>query len=117
MDVALVDLDYVELDQFRAVLADRLEAEGEDPGEARRARVRLVLADAPVAPALAWAGLAGVPCAGESGRLGEVVVDCVIVSPHSPRRDAVARLAAALAVRVLVLPAAANAATACEGRP
>jgi hypothetical protein len=117
MDVALVDLDFVELDTFRAVLADRLAAAGEDPGEARRARVRLVLAAAPAAPALAWAGLAGVPCAGESGRLGEVVVDCVIVSPHSPRRDAVARLAAALAMRVLILPAAADAPSAREGRP
>ena len=106
MDVALVDLDFTELDAFRSVLAARLGALGEDPGEARRARVRLVLADGPSAPAFAWAGLAGVPRAGESGRLSEVVVDHVVISARSARRDAVAHLAAALGVRVLVLPLA-----------
>ena len=116
MDVALVDLDFSELDAFRAALADQLAALGEDPGEARRARVRLVLADGPSAPAFAWAGLAGVPRAGESGRLSEVVVDHVVVSAHSARKDAITRLAAALGVRILLLPRA-LAAPAREARP
>jgi hypothetical protein len=104
MDVALVDLDYAELDAFRAALADRLAALGEDPGDALRARVRLVLGESATAEAFAWAGLAGVPRAGEAGRLGEVVVDAVLIGARSPRKDAVSRLAAALGARVLVMP-------------
>jgi hypothetical protein len=106
MDVALVDLDYAELDAFRAQLAERLGGGEEGRAEAARARVRLVLCETAQSPAFAWAGLGGVPRAGETGRLGEVVVDAVIVSAHSARQDVVARLAASLGAHVLVLPAA-----------
>ncbi len=111
MDVALVDLDYAELDAFRAALAERLAALGEDPGDGFGARVRLVLAESATADAFAWAGLAGVPRAGEAGRLAEVVVDAVLIGAKSPRRDAVSRLVAALGARVLVMPEPAAAST------
>ena len=116
MDVALVDLDFAELDAFRAVLGERLAALGEDPGDAARARVRLVLAGSASAPAFAWAGWSGVPRAGETARLAEIVVDAVVVAPGSPRREAVTRLAAALGARVIVMPDVATA-QAREARP
>jgi hypothetical protein len=117
MDVALVDLDYAELDVFRARLADRLAARGGDASAAFRARVRLVLAESVTSPASRWAGLCGAPRAGEAGRLGEVVVDAVIVSAHSPRKDAVLRLAASLGAAVFVLPLADGESRAQEAQP
>ncbi len=117
MDVALVDLDFAELDAFRARLAERLGGREDARAEAARARVRLVLAASADAPAFAWAGLCGAPRAGESGRLGEVVVDVVVISARSPRKDPVARLAAALGARVLVLPDAAAGDAAQEASP
>src|SRR5690242_19140421 len=116
MDVALVDLDFAELDGFRTRLAERLGDLDDATTAARRARVRLVVAASADAPAFAWAGLCGAPRTGEAARLGEVVVDAVVVSAHSPRKDAVARLAAALGARVVVMPGAA-AAQAQEARP
>jgi len=119
MDVALVDLDFAELDAFRARLAEPWSGreDGNAAAEARRARVRLVLAESAAADAYRWAGLCGLPRAGEAGRLGEVVVDAVVVAARSPRKDAVSRLAAALGARVVVMPAAAAGAQAQEARP
>jgi len=104
--VALVDLDWADLDAFRAALAAALEHAGEDPARARSAQVRLVVAQGPDAPSFRWARLAGVPRAGEVARLSEVVVDAVVLSARSPRASSTARLSAALGALVVPLPPA-----------
>ena len=104
--VALVDLDWADLDAFRGALASALEHAGDDPARARSARVRLVIAPGPDAPSFHWAGLAGAPRAGEVARLSEVVVDAVVLSARSPRAASTARLSAALGALVVTLPEA-----------
>jgi hypothetical protein len=98
--IALVDLDWHGLDVFRTALGVGLR----DPQAAAEADVRLVVAAGPDSPAFRWARLAGVPRAGEVARLGEVVVDAVVVSAASPRAAQAARLAAALGALVVALP-------------
>lgn len=107
--VALVDLDWADLDAFRGALASALEHAGDDPARAATAQVRLVVAQAPDAPSFLWARLAGAPRAGEVARLSEVVVDAVVLSARSPRASSTARLSAALGALVITLPAARDA--------
>lgn len=114
--VALVDLDWGDLDAFRGALARALTDAGDDVTRAAEAEVRLVVAQGPDAPSFLWARLAGVPRAGESSRLAEVVVDAVVLSARSPRASSTARLAAALGSMVIALPTAAGA-YAAEARP
>src|SRR5262245_40735290 len=102
--VALVDLDWADLDAFRPALASALAQAGDDPARAASARVRLVVAQGPDAPSFQWAKLAGAPRAGEVSRLSEVVVDAVILSARSPRASLTARLSAALGALVVSLP-------------
>ena len=102
--VALVDLDWADLDTFRGALASALEHAGDDPARAQSARVRLVVAPGPDAPLFHWARLAGAPRAGEVSRLSEVVVDAVVLSARSPRASSTARLSAALGALVVTLP-------------
>jgi len=102
--VALVDLDWADLDAFRGALAAALERAGDDPARAHAARVRLVVAPGPDAPSFHWARLAGAPRAGEVSRLSEVVVDAVVLSARSPRAASTARLSAALGALVVTLP-------------
>ena len=104
--VALVDLDWADLDTFRGALASALEQAGDDPARARAARVRLVIAQGPDAPSFHWARLAGAPRAGEVAKLSEVVVDAVVLSARSPRAASTARLSAALGALVVSLPLA-----------
>ena len=99
--VALVDLDWRGIDMFRSALAVVLR----EPRAAAEADVRLVVADGPESASFLWARLAGVPRAGEVARLGEVVVDAIVVSAASPRASQAARLAAALGALVVALPA------------
>ena len=103
--VALVDLDWRGLDVFRTALAVALREAGGEPRAGAEAEVRLVVAEGPDSPSFHWARLAGVPRAGEVARLGEVVVDTVVVSAASPRAGHAARLAAALGALVVALPA------------
>ncbi|MEP7028991.1 MAG: hypothetical protein ABI960_10385 [Candidatus Eisenbacteria bacterium] len=103
--IALVDLDWRRLDVFRAALAASLRDAGQDPAAGAEADVRLVIAEGPEAPAFHWARLAGVARSGEVARLGEVVVDAIVVSAASPRAPVAARLAAALGAIVVALPA------------
>ena len=107
--VALVDLDWADLDAFRGALASALEHDGDDPARAAAAQVRLVVAQGPDAPSFHWARLAGAPRAGEVSRLSEVVVDAVVLSARSPRASSTARLAAALGALVVTLPYAQDA--------
>jgi len=107
--VALVDLDWADLDAFRGALASALERAGDDPARAQSARIRLVVAPGPDAPSFHWARLAGAPRAGEVSRLSEVVVDAVVLSARSPRASSTARLAAALGALVVTLPYAQDA--------
>jgi hypothetical protein len=102
--VALVDLDWADLDAFRGALASALEHAGDDPARAAAAQVRLVVAPGPDAPSFHWARLAGAPRAGEVARLSEVVVDAVVLSARSPRASSTARLSAALGALVVTLP-------------
>lgn len=102
--MALVDLDWADLDAFRGALAGALGDAGEDPARALEAEVRLVVAQGPDAPSFQWARLAGAPRAGEVARLSEVVVDAVILSARSPRASSTARLSAALGALVIALP-------------
>jgi len=104
--LALVDLDWRGLDVFRTALAVALREAGGEPQAAVEADVRLVVTEGPDSPAFHWARLAGVPRSGEVARLGEVVVDTVVVSAASPRAGQAARLAAALGAVVVALPAA-----------
>ena len=104
--VALVDLDWADLDAFRGALASALEQAGDDPARARAARVRMVIAPGPDAPSFHWARLAGAPRAGEVAKLSEVVVDAVVLSARSPRAASTARLSAALGALVVSLPLA-----------
>ena len=106
LQVALVDLDWRDLDGFRAALEVARPAAGGEPGRPGEASVRLVVAEGPEAPSFRWARLAGVPRAGEVARLSEIVVDAVVVSAASPRAESAARLAAALGALVVSLPAA-----------
>ena len=103
MRVALVDLEPEELDGFRSALARAL-PEGENA--AREADVRLVIADRPDALAWRWASLARAVRAGEVAALAGMVLDVVVVSAHSARATATARLAAALGCRVIALESA-----------
>jgi hypothetical protein len=114
--IALVDLDWADLDAFRGTLAQALKDAGDDATRAAEAEVRLVVAQGPDAPSFLWARLAGVPRAGESSRLAEVVVDAVVLSTRSPRASSTARLSAALGAMVIALPAASGAYVA-EARP
>ena len=114
--VALVDLDWADLDAFRGALATALEQAGDDPARAAAAQVRLVVAPGPDAPAFHWARLAGAPRAGEVAKLSEVVVDAVVLSARSPRAASTARLSAALGALVVTLPSRRDA-RAAEGRP
>ncbi len=107
--IALVDLDWGDLDSFRGALASALSEAGDDPVRAADALVRLVVAEGPDAPSFLWARLAGAPRAGEVARLSEVVVDAVMVSARSPRASSTARLSAALGAMVIPLPAPAGA--------
>ena len=109
MRIALVDLDWADLDAFRGALASALKDAGDDPARAAEAEVRLVVAQGRDAPSFLWAKLAGVPRAGEGARLAEVVVDAVILSARSPRASSTARLSAALGAMVVALPAASGA--------
>jgi hypothetical protein len=104
--LALIDLDWADLDAFRGALANALKDAGEDPLRALEAEVRLVVAQGPDAPSFHWARLAGAPRAGEVARLSEVVVDAVILSARSPRASSTARLSAALGALVIALPGA-----------
>ncbi len=106
--LALVDLDWSGLDGFRAALDAALRDGGHDPVAASDAEVRLAIAEGPEAPTFQWARLAGVPRAGEVARLGEVVVDAVMVSAAGPRAAQAARLAASLGALVVALPASAS---------
>jgi len=106
--VALVDLDWADLDAFRGALASALEHVGDDPARAAAAQVRLVVAQGPDAPSFHWARLAGAPRAGEVARLSEVVVDAVVLSARSPRASSTARLSAALGALVVPLPTGAG---------
>lgn len=103
--IALVDLDWGDLDTFRGALASALAKSGHDPARAAEAVVRLVVAEGPGEPSFLWARLAGAPRAGEVARLSEVVVDAVIVSARSSRASSTARLSAALGAMVIPLPA------------
>jgi len=103
--VALVDLDWRGLDVFRTALAVALREAGDEPQRAAEAEVRLVVTEGPDAPAFHWARLAGVPRAGEVARLGEIVVDTVVVSAAGARAGHAARLGAALGALVVALPA------------
>jgi hypothetical protein len=108
LQVALVDLDWRDLDGFRAAIEAARVAAGGEPDPPGAARVSLVVAEGPEAPSFRWARLAGVPRAGEVARLSEVVVDAVVVSAASPRAESAARLAAALGSLILSLPPAAG---------
>ena len=98
MRVALVDVDAGGLDRWRESLARSL---GARDGEWLVAR--LVIDDDPGHPAWRWAGLAGVPRAGEVAALGEVVVEAVAIGRRSPRAETAARLASSLGARVFYL--------------
>lgn len=102
--IALVDLDWRGLDVFRGALALALREAGVEPRAAAEADVRLVVAEGSDSPSFHWARLAGVQRTGEIARLGEVVVDAVVVSAASARAGRAARLAAALGALVLALP-------------
>jgi len=98
--LAFVDLDAAQLDRARAALAHA----GGD-GADRDAEVRLVVNPDRAALPWRWAGLAGVPRAGEIAALADIVVDVVLIADESPRADACVRLAGALGARVLRVPA------------
>lgn len=104
MRVALVDLSLADCDRLRQRVG-------------RRAEVALVVAPAEGSPLARWAEAAGYPRSTNLQNLSATVVDGILVSAASPRRQETMSMAALLGARLAIVGDQAPASSGTDGHP